>query len=147
MILLVVIGGGYWLLKGQPGTTQPANSTNNNPQTQGSQQVNPTATTETQNSTSEPSKNSMTVEYSGQGFSRNSITVKSGTTITWVNKGGSPMWVASTPHPVHTDLPGFDALKGIPAGGSYSYTFTKVGKWRYHNHLNPNQTGEVVVEQ
>jgi len=132
VVLLLVIGGGYWLLKGQTGTTQPSNST---------------AITNTQNPTSEPNKNNLTVEYSGQGFSPNSITVKSGTTVTWVNKGSDLMWVASTPHPVHTDLPGFDALKGAPAGGTYSFTFAKVGKWSYHNHLAPDKNGEVVVEQ
>ena len=122
VFLLVVIGGGYWLFKGQTGTTQPSNPT------------------------TESGKNSVTVEYSEQGFSPDSITVKSGTTITWVNKGSDPMWVASNPHPVHTNLSGFDALKGTPAGGSYSYTFTKVGKWGYHNHLAPGKTADVVVE-
>lgn len=122
-VLLLVIGGGYWLLKGQVGTTQQPNPTN------------------------EPNKNSVTVEYSGQGFSPDSITVKSGTTVTWVNKSSDSMWAASNPHPIHTGLSGFDALKGIPTGESYSYTFTKVGKWGYHNHLGPDKMGEVVVEQ
>lgn len=129
VVLLVVIGGGYWLLKGQAGSTQPSNST---------------AITNTQNPTSEPNKNSVTVEYLGQGFNPNSITVKSGTTVIWVNKGSDLMWVASSPHPVHTDLPGFDALK---ADVTYSFTFTKVGKWSYHNHLGPDKSGEIVVEQ
>lgn len=129
LVLLVVIGGGYWLIKGQTGTTQPSNST---------------VITNRQNSISEPNKNSVTVEYSGQGFSPNSITVKSKTTVTWVNKGSDLMWVASNPHPVHTDLPGFDALR---ADGTYSFTFTKVGKWSYHNHLSPDKSGEIVVEQ
>ena len=122
VVLLVVIGGGYWLFREQTGTTQQSNPI------------------------SEPIKNSATVEYSGQGFSPNSITVKSGTTVTWVNKGSDSMWVASDPHPVHTNLSEFDALKGVPPRGSYSYTFTKIEKWGYHNHLDPNKTGEVVVE-
>ncbi|MBI2267886.1 MAG: hypothetical protein HYU80_00355 [Candidatus Blackburnbacteria bacterium] len=125
VVVLVVIGGGYWLLYGQKGSTSPTN---------------------TQTPTTEPNKNIVTVEYSGQGFSPNSIVVKSGTVVTWVNKGSDAMWVASNPHPVHTNLSGLDALKGTPIGGSYSYTFTKVGKWEYHNHLAPSKTGEVVVE-
>lgn len=140
VILLVVIGGGYWLLYGQTGSTSPNYGNTTQP-------TNPTVTTtNTQNPTTEPSKSNVTVEYSGQGFSPDSVTIKSGTTVTWVNKGSDPMWVASAPHPVHTNLSGFDALKGTPAGGSYSYTFTKVGKWGYHNHLAPGKTGEVVVE-
>lgn len=137
VVLLIVIGGGYWLLRGQMENTQQSTPTNNSSQTQGSQRVNPTT---------ESNKNNVIIEYSAQGFSPNSITVKSGTTVKWINKGSDPMWVASNPHPIHTNLSGFDALKGISARGSYSYTFTKVGKWGYHNHLVPGKIAEVIVE-
>jgi plastocyanin len=86
-----------------------------------------------------------TVDYTDKGFSPKSITVKMGTTVTWTNKGKESMWVASAPHPAHTDLPGFDELKGATSGGIYSYTFAKVGNWKYHNHLKPADTGVVVV--
>lgn len=56
------------------------------------------------------------------------------------------MWVASDPHPQHSDLPEFDSLKAIPQGESYLYTFTQKGTWGYHDHLNPSALGTIVVE-
>lgn len=88
---------------------------------------------------------SANVDYTENGFAPKSITVKVGTTVTWTNKGGSPMWVASAVHPTHQELPGFDQLKSVDNGGTYSYTFTKVGNWKYHNHVGPSDTGVVVV--
>lgn len=90
---------------------------------------------------------SPTVEYTANGFVPDTITVKPGTTVSFINKDTDPMWVASDPHPIHTDLPGFDAKRKIPTGDSYSYTFTKVGRWGYHNHLNPSNRGTVIVGQ
>lgn len=86
------------------------------------------------------------VEYTNQGFSPHSITIKKGETVTWVNKSGDSMWVASNPHPTHTDYPGFDELQGVPNGGTYSFTFEKIGNWGYHNHLEPSNQGIVVVQ-
>lgn len=86
------------------------------------------------------------VSYTKTGFSPATLTVKSGTTVVFSNNSGKPMWVASTPHPVHTDLPGFDQLKSVGRGGSYSFTFSKAGSWKYHNHVAPGERGVVVVE-
>lgn len=137
IVALVLIVGGYIFIKGQ--TNQK--SSNNTSAVQNTQRAAQPTTGSEQN------KNTTTVEYNGQGFNPKSITVKSGATVTWVNKDTDQLWVASNPHPTHTDYPGFDALKGIPTGETYSFTFTKVGKWGYHNHLEPDKTGEVVVEQ
>jgi hypothetical protein len=57
------------------------------------------------------------------------------------------MWVASAVHPTHLLLPGFDELKSTGKGGTYEYTFVKVGTWQYHNHVNPSDTGSVVVTE
>lgn len=91
--------------------------------------------------------NSKTVEYTDNGFVPKSISIKAGESVTWVNKASDDFWVASNPHPSHTDYPGFDALKEIPVGGMHSFTFAKVGKWGYHNHLNHTEGGTVVVSQ
>jgi len=50
-------------------------------------------------------------------------------------------------HPTHTDLPSFNSLRTLNAGDIYSYTFTQVGTWRYHNHLNHTDEGTIVVEE
>jgi plastocyanin len=56
------------------------------------------------------------------------------------------MWVASDPHPIHTDYSAFDAKQGIAPGDTYSFTFTKTGNWGFHNHLNPSATGTITVQ-
>ncbi len=73
--------------------------------------------------------------------------VKVGTAVTFKNNSDKPHWVASDPHPAHTDLPGFDAKAAIAPGASYTYTFDKVGRWLYHDHLNPAFGGAVVVTE
>lgn len=87
-----------------------------------------------------------TVSYTATGFSPESITIKMGDTVKFVNNSGSGMWPAAGPHPVHTSVPGFDAKRMIPAGDSYSFTFTKAQQVSYHNHLNPMQIGKIIVE-
>jgi plastocyanin len=87
------------------------------------------------------------ITFTDKGFSPSPATVKVNTTVTFVNESTSPMWVASDPHPTHTLLPGFDELKSVEKGGTYEYTFVKVGTWTYHNHMNPSTKGTVVVTQ
>ena len=88
---------------------------------------------------------SVTVVISENGFAPAVVKVKAGTKVTWFNKNIRPHWPASNPHPIHTDLPGFDAKNGLSQGETYSYTFDKLGKWEYHDHLNPALTGVVEV--
>ncbi|MDP2650610.1 MAG: cupredoxin domain-containing protein [bacterium] len=86
------------------------------------------------------------VVYTASGFSPKALTVKAGDTVVFKNNGGEDFWPASGPHPTHTNYPEFDAKKAIPAGGSYSFTFTRIGSWKYHNHLNPGSTGTITVQ-
>jgi len=85
---------------------------------------------------------SNTITYNESGFSPNSLTVKVGTTVTFTNQGTGSMWVASNPHPTHTDLPEFDEKS---SAANYSFTFTKAGTWGFHNHKNPGQGGTIIV--
>lgn len=90
---------------------------------------------------------SMTVTYTDTGFSPKPITVKLGSIVTFMNNSSKMMWVASAPHPTHTNYPEFNAKKGSAAGESYSFTFDdKTGSFNYHNHLTPTNFGTVVVE-
>ncbi len=98
------------------------------------------------------------VTYDQEGFHPETITVSVGTTVAWKTTSGFPMWVGSDPHPSHTDLKGFDQLRiinrAVPTfvrkahahgSGIYEYTFTEVGTWKYHNHVNPRHRGTVIV--
>jgi len=85
------------------------------------------------------------VTYTDTGFAPLTITVKSGSIVTFVNESTRSMWVASDMHPTHQLLPGFDQKVSVARGQTFEYTFTKVGTWRYHNHQSPSDTATVVV--
>lgn len=86
------------------------------------------------------------VVYTASGFSPKTLTIKTGDTVVFKNNSGEDFWPASGPHPTHTNYPEFDAKKAISSGGSYSFTFTRTGSWKYHNHLNPGSTGTITVQ-
>jgi plastocyanin len=93
-----------------------------------------------------PKSGEMTVKIMPDGsFEPTTAFVKAGTKVTFVNTTGNTHRVASNPHPAHTDLPGFDSKTSIAPGASYTYTFDKVGRWLYHDHLNPQFGGAVEV--
>ena len=86
------------------------------------------------------------VSITDDGFDPPTLTVSSGTTVTFENESSDDSWPASDVHPTHQLYPGFDAKKPLLAGDSYSFTFTETGSWGYHNHLEPDVTGTIVVE-
>lgn len=87
-----------------------------------------------------------TVKYTANGFEPSSITISIGETVTFINETEKSMWVASDPHPTHTDLSVFDEKTGIEKGKSYPFTFEKKGTWGYHNHLSARDKGTIIVE-
>jgi len=86
--------------------------------------------------------NMQTVRYTDTGFEPAVLEVEVGTMVNFVNDSAMQMWVASNPHPAHTILPTFDQFK---ANDSFTYTFTEVGEWQYHDHLNPTAGGTIIV--
>ena len=78
-------------------------------------------------------------------FSPQTLTINTGTKVTWTNKSGETTTVNSAPHPTHTLFP-FLNLGSFDDGASVEVVFDKAGTYKYHNHLNPSQTGTVVVE-
>ncbi|MFA5933835.1 MAG: hypothetical protein WC795_01250 [Candidatus Paceibacterota bacterium] len=86
------------------------------------------------------------VTYTDNGFSPGVLTVAIGTKVKFINESNGGMWVASAPHPTHTALPGFDEKMAVQKGGTYEYTFTKEGTWKYHNHVSANHYGSIIVK-
>lgn len=149
IIAIIVLGGGYWLWTSSEdtGTNIPANTTPG-----GSSAATSTGTT-----SGSTAPMTATVTYDGNSFSPQSVTVRRGGTVTWVNSSGESMWIASAQHPTHTAYDGttredhcpdpageaFDQCAG--GTGNYSFTFDKTGAWNYHDHLNPTVFGSVRV--
>lgn len=86
-----------------------------------------------------------TITYDGSGFSPASVTVKSGDTVKVVNQSQDQIKFESNPHPTHTDNRELNQ-EFIDAGASKSFKVTKVGTWGYHNHLNHEQGGTIIVQ-
>ena len=86
------------------------------------------------------------VTYTDSGFSPSTLTIKAGDTVVFKNESSSAFWPASAVHPTHELYPEFDAKAAISLGSTYSFTFNRVGTWKYHNHLNASHTGTIVVE-
>lgn len=137
IIIAGAIAGGAFLVTRKPASDNLSTEPTTQTQTQNTQ------TTETPSKTD---SDETTVTYNGSSFSPASVTVKPGTKVNFVNQSSSPMWVASDPHPVHTDFSAFDASRGYTQGQTYSFTFDQAGQYGYHNHLNSGSTGVVVVE-
>lgn len=86
-----------------------------------------------------------TVTLAQSGFEPATVTVKAGTKVIWANSSGKLATVDSAGHPVHLAYPPLN-LGEFSDGSQVSLVFDKVGTYKYHNHLNPSQTGQVVVE-
>ncbi len=86
------------------------------------------------------------VRYTDSGFVPATLRVPVNTTVIFRNDSNRGMWVASTPHPAHTDYQGFDALTTFANGQQYSFKFTKAGSWGFHNHTQPGHLGNIVVQ-
>jgi|SRR3989344_315492 len=147
VVLLIIIAGGWFFLSG---TTAKAPTVTNQMPVIGS--TTPEMTVE--NATPE-----VTVTYTDQGFSPNSVSVALGTKVNFINKSTKNIWVASAKHPDHTVYSGtslsqhcpdttnsaFDACAVSTPGGSYSFTFNKKGTWKYHDHVDATKFGTVIV--
>lgn len=98
-----------------------------------------------------------TVSYTDTGFSPSPLTVQVGETITFVNDSSGEMWVASAMHPTHDVYDGTSREEHCPnpdgiafdqceAGETFSFTFDQSGTWGFHNHLNANHSGQIIVQ-
>lgn len=149
IVVILLIGVGFRLAsQGQRGIQPVTNQLQEESSLTAEETVAPTATN-TPSASSENNSTSpaaITITYNGTSYSPSSVTVKAGTTVTFVNAGSKPFWPASDPHPTHTRYGTFDAKRGVAAGESYSFTFDQTGTWGFHDHLNASAKGTIVVE-
>ncbi len=87
-----------------------------------------------------------TVTMTDEGFSPQDMKIPAGGAVVFHNTGTKAHRPASDPHPEHTDYYGFDSLVGVSPGSTYTFTFTKVGTWKYHDETDPTKTGTITVE-
>ena len=86
-----------------------------------------------------------TVILGSDGYLAQTITIKAGSKVTWINKSGADATVSSDQHPTHTIYPPLNLGK-FSDGGQLSLVFNTPGTYKYHNHLNSSQTGTIIVQ-
>lgn len=86
-----------------------------------------------------------TITYTDSGFSPNPINVKVGAAVTFKNASSNVVQVNSAPHPAHNLYPILN-IGAINPGESKSITFASAGTYKFHNHLNASQFGQIIVE-
>jgi len=70
-------------------------------------------------------------------FAPQTITVKAGTTVTWVNEDDIPHTVVSTGH---------FRSKPLDTGDKFTFTFTSAGSFVYFCSLHPHMQASITVE-
>jgi plastocyanin len=65
------------------------------------------------------------------------LTVKAGTTVTWTNRDDIPHTVVSA---------GKFRSKTMDTDGTFTFTFTVAGEYKYFCSLHPHMTGTIRVE-
>ena len=88
-----------------------------------------------------------TVTMDAKGFSPAELTIRVGDIVNFRNSDSRNRWPASDIHPTHELCQGFDALKAVPPGESYSHTFSEAKICAFHDHLIPNLRGSITASE
>ena len=86
-----------------------------------------------------------TVSLTDAGFEPQTVNVKVGAKVEWMNNTNQTGNVSSAMHPTHLIYPALN-LGDFEPGNSVSLVFSEAGSYKYHDHLNPSKFGTVVVE-
>ena len=84
-----------------------------------------------------PAGEIVTVRIDGMRFEPASITVKPGTTVTWVQASPMPHTISGTSGELSSDA--------LRSGQEYRHTFTKAGRYDYVCDFHPSMGGSVIV--
>jgi plastocyanin len=87
------------------------------------------------------------VQITPDGFEPQTIKVKKGESVTWVNTESRPHQVVADPYPSGDTLKSLNSLEPLSEGDSYASTFEQAGTYTYHDQLDPASfKGTVIVE-
>ncbi len=100
------------------------------------------------------------ITYRERQFQPNTVSIQPGQVVMWRNED-QVFWPAANLHPTHKQYPGsnimkcatderamiFDACEAMGTGAVYAFRFNEVGEWQYHDHINPQARGVVIVSE
>lgn len=147
IIILVLVVGAITLGLMQMGEDDPVDETvTPTNQSQDTQDTSPNDTsTPAGDEEDEAEAKTVTVTYT-DNFNPSPITINVGDSVKFVNDSQREIQPASGDHPDHDEYPGFEAPSDIQPGGSWTFTFDRVGTWDYHDHNLETKGGVIVVQ-
>ena len=100
------------------------------------------------------------IVYENGVYSPDIVQISVGQQVVWINED-EVFWPASDLHPTHRKYPGsniakcgtpergsfFDACEAMGSGEVYSFIFSEPGRWEFHDHINPQAKGVVIVTE
>jgi plastocyanin len=86
-----------------------------------------------------PANPSGTISIDNFTFGPATLTVKTGGSVTWVNKD-------DIPHAIASATSAFTKSKALDTDDTFSFTFTTPGTYKYFCYLHPQMVGSIVVE-
>lgn len=141
---VILVVGGWFLLRPKQQSAQTPSTVSSTPAAETTTSTSTTLSTgATQEATPQTEQNLVSITASV--FSPKNITIKAGETVAWTNSDSAVHTVDSAVHPTHQLYPPLN-LGNIAPGDKKSLTFPTAGTYKYHDHLNPSLTGQVIVE-
>ena len=92
-------------------------------------------------------KPSATVRMTDSGYSPKVLKITQGQTVEFVNDSDTDYWPAFRSAPDPHRLSRARRAESIHPGQSWKFTFNRVGRYGYHNHLDPETHAEVVISK
>ena len=82
-----------------------------------------------------------TITMKNFAFTPSTVTVKTGSVVTWINQD-------PTPHTIVSDTGSLVPFSSDPltTGATYNVTFTTPGSYTYHCSIHPSMTGTIIVQ-
>jgi plastocyanin len=84
-----------------------------------------------------PGAETVTVRIKGMRFEPVNVTVKPGTTVTWIQEDRMPHTITGQGNGLRSST--------LYGGQEYSHTFTEAGSYEYRCGLHPSMKGSIVV--
>lgn len=138
VILVVIIVGIYLVTSNNKSNVTPVDTSQTTvPVTQSQTTTTTTSTTVTSNTSTAAS---VSVDIRNFSFSPATLTIKSGTKVTWVNND-------TVAHTITSDSGNLLNSPVLSPGQSFDFTFTTVGSISYHCAIHPSMKGTIIVEK
>ena len=96
-------------------------------------------------SVQESKSEEIVVTKTDRGFLPSKVVINAGDTVIFKTEEGKEFWPASDFHPTHGQFPEFDPQRALASTETWSMQFTAPGVWGFHDHMDSQMKGQIVV--